>query len=220
MNAGKVLNTRFSVRSTSALLLVVLLLGFCPPAIAQTSGDIIIRLRALAIDTNADGTSAEMGGEVKTGNDLIPELDITYFVTDQFSFETMLGVAKYNVQLDGSALGNMDVGTVKKLPTALTFQFHPAVSGKFRPYIGAGASYTMFFDERVGRSITDVEYRDEWGFIFQAGINYYLDNRFSLNLDVKKYIIETDMKMNNGTINARNVSIDPLMIGIGIGINF
>ena len=78
----------------------------------------------------------------------------------------------------------------------------------------------MFFDERVGRSITDVEYRDEWGFILQAGINYYLGNKFSINLDVKKYIIETDMKMNNGTINARNVSIDPLMIGIGIGINF
>ena len=176
MNAGKIPNTRFSIRSTSALLLVVLLLGFCPPAIAQTSGDTIIRLRALAIDTNADGTSAEMGGEVKTGNDLIPELDITYFVADQFSFETMLGVAKYNVQLDGSALGNMDIGTVKKLPTALTFQFHPAISGKFRPYVGAGASYTMFFDERVGRSITDVEYRDEWGFILQAGINYYLGN--------------------------------------------
>ena len=220
MNTGKIRVTQFSIRSTSALLLVVLLLGFCPPAIAQTSGDTIIRLRALAIDTNADGTSAEMGGEVKTGNDLIPELDITYFLADQFSFETMLGVAKYNVQLDGSALGNMDIGTVKKLPTALTFQFHPAISGKFRPYIGAGASYTMFFDERVGRSITDVEYRDEWGFILQAGINYYLDNKFSINLDVKKYIIETDMKMNNGTINARNVSIDPLMIGIGIGVNF
>ena len=220
MNAGKILFTQFFVRSTSALLSVLLLLGFCPPAIAQTAGDTIIRLRAVAIDTNADGTSAEMGGEVKTGNDLIPELDFTYFFADQFSFETMLGAAKYNVQLDGSALGNMDVGTVKKLPTALTFQYHPAVSGKFRPYIGGGASYTMFFDERAGRSITDVEYRDEWGFIFQAGINYYLDNKFSLNLDIKKYIIETDMKMNNGTINARNVSIDPLMVGIGIGINF
>ena len=66
----------------------------------------------MAIDTNTDGTSAEMGGKVKTGNDLIPELDITYFFTDQFSVETMLGVAKYNVQLDDSALGNMDIGTV------------------------------------------------------------------------------------------------------------
>ena len=220
MNSDKVLTTKTSVRWTGALLWVLLLLWFCPSAIAQTAGDTIIRLRALAIDTNADGTSAEMGGEVKTGNDLIPELDITYFFADQFSFETMLGVAKYNVQLDGSALGNMDVGTVKKMPTALTVQFHPAISEKFRPYIGIGASYTMFFDERAGRSITDVEYRDEWGFIFQTGINYYLDSKFSLNLDVKKYIIETDMKMNNGTINARNVSIDPLMVGVGIGINF
>jgi len=189
-------------------------------ALAQTAGDVIIRLRAVAIDTNADGTSDEMGGEVKTGNDLIPELDFTYFIGNHFSVETMVGAAKYNVQLDNSALGNMDVGTVKKLPTALTFQFHPLSEGKFRPYIGGGASYTMFFDERPGRSITDVEYKNEWGAIFQAGFNYYLDERFSLNFDIKKYIIETDMKMNNGTINARNVSIDPLMIGVGIGITF
>ena len=47
-----------------------------------------------------------------------------------------------------------------------------------------------------------------------------VDSRFSLNVDAKKFIIETDMKMNNGTINARNVSIDPLMVGVGIGINF
>ncbi|MEC8086774.1 MAG: OmpW family outer membrane protein [Pseudomonadota bacterium] len=220
MSAGKKLFDNTPLRVMSGLLLACILLWCSPAAIAQTAGDTIIRLRALAIDTNTDGTSAEMGGKVKTGNDLIPELDITYFFTDQFSVETMLGVAKYNVQLDDSALGNMDIGTVKKLPTALAFQFHPAMSGKVRPYVGAGVSYTMFFDERVGRSITDVEYRDELGFIFQAGLNYYLDNRFSINLDVKKYIIETDMKMNNRTINARNVSIDPLMVGVGIGINF
>ena len=205
---------------TKALLAVCIYSCLGSYAMAQTAGDVIIRLRAVAIDTNADGTSDEMGGEVKTGNDLIPELDFTYFIGNHFSVETMVGAAKYNVQLDNSALGNMDVGTVKKLPTALTFQFHPLSEGKFRPYIGGGASYTMFFDERPGRSITDVEYKNEWGAIFQAGFNYYLDERFSLNFDIKKYIIETDMKMNNGTINARNVSIDPLMIGVGIGITF
>ena len=94
----------------------------------------------------------------------------------------MLGVAKYNVQLDGSALHKYGRRHRKKTAGGVNLQFHPAVSGKLRPYIGAGASYTMFFDERVGRSITDVEYRDEWGLIFQAGINYYLDNKFSLTL--------------------------------------
>ena len=69
------------------------------------SKDWLIRARALAIQTNADGTSNEMGGSVKTGDDLIPEIDITYYLADNISVETMFGIAEYNVQLDGSALG-------------------------------------------------------------------------------------------------------------------
>ena len=36
----------------------------------------------------------------------------------------MFGIAEYNVQLDGSALGDVDVGTVKKLPTTVTLKYH------------------------------------------------------------------------------------------------
>ena len=49
-----------SRRLVKALLILCLLFGFCPSAVAQTAGDTIIRLRALAIDTSTDGTSAEL----------------------------------------------------------------------------------------------------------------------------------------------------------------
>ena len=61
---------------------------------AADSEDWLIRARALAIQTNADGSSNEMGGSVKTGDDVIPEIDITYYIADNVSVETMLGVAE------------------------------------------------------------------------------------------------------------------------------
>ncbi|MDP7390728.1 MAG: OmpW family outer membrane protein, partial [Alphaproteobacteria bacterium] len=83
------------------LLLTILGLSVTNPVYSKAadSEDWLIRARALAIQTNADGTSNEMGGSVKTGDDLIPEIDITYYLADNISVETMFGIAEYNVQL-------------------------------------------------------------------------------------------------------------------------
>ena len=161
-----------------------------------------------------------MGGSVKTGDDLIPEIDITYYLADNISVETMFGIAEYNVQLDGSALGNVDVGTVKKLPTTVTLKYHFNQISEIIPYIGIGASYTVFFDEDVGRGINNIDYSNEFGFVMQIGLDYKIAENTYLNVDVKKFIIDADMRMNNGAINANSVDINPLMIGIGAGYRF
>ena len=127
------------------ILLMTVGIGFTTLSSSEAadSEDWLIRARALAIQTNADGSSNEMGGSVKTGDDVIPEIDITYYLADNISVETMLGVAEYNVQLENSALGNMDVGTVKKLPATITIKYHLNQIGGIIPYFGAGASYTI-----------------------------------------------------------------------------
>ena len=137
-----------------------------------------------------------------------------------FPVETMFGIAEYNVQLDGSALGNVDVGTVKKLPTTVTLKYHFNQISEIIPYIGIGASYTVFFDEDVGRGINNIDYSNELGFVMQIGLDYKIAENTYLNVDVKKFIIDADMRMNNGTINANSVDINPLMIGIGAGYRF
>ena len=137
--------------SKALLLLVTLCFTFMIPMASKAADadNWLIRLRALAIQTHADGTSNEMGGSVKTGDDLIPEIDITYYLADDISVETMFGIAEYNVQLDDSALGNVDVGTVKKLPATVTIKYHLNQYGDLIPYFGIGASYTIFFDEDI-----------------------------------------------------------------------
>ena len=204
------------------LLLVTLCFALVIPMTSKAADadNWLIRLRALAIQTHADGTSNEMGGSVKTGDDLIPEIDITYYLADDISVETMFGIAEYNVQLDDSALGNVDVGTVKKLPATVTIKYHLNQFGDLIPYFGIGASYTIFFDEDVGRDINNIDYSNEFGFVFQIGLDYNIADNTYLNIDMKKFIIDADMRMNNNSINANSVTLNPLMIGIGVGYRF
>ena len=208
--------------SRALLLLVTLCITSMIPIASKAadSDNWLIRLRALAIQTHADGTSNEMGGSVKTGDDLIPEIDITYYLADDISVETMFGIAEYSVQLDESALGNVDVGTVKKLPATVTIKYHLNQFGDLIPYFGIGVSYTIFFDENVGRDINNIDYSNEFGFVFQIGFDYKVADNAYLNLDMKKFIIDADMRMNNNSINANSVTLNPLMIGIGLGYRF
>ena len=98
----------------------------------------------------------------------------------------MLGVAKYNVQLDGSAL---KYGRRHRKKAADGVDL--ISPGGFRKITSVYRCRSVLHHvfRRGGPERTDVEYQT-MGLIFQAGINYYLDNKFSLNLDVKKYLIE------------------------------
>ena len=102
----------------------------------------------------------------------------------------------------------------------MTLKYHFNQISEIIPYIGIGASYTVFFDEDVGRGINNIDYSNEFGFVMQIGLDYKIAENTYLNVDVKKFIIDADMRMNNGTINANSVDINPLMIGIGAGYRF
>lgn len=77
----------------------------------------------------------------------------------------------------------------------------------------------MFYGEESGRSITSIDYGDSVGPALQAGIDYKIDEKYSLNLDIKKIWINTDVKINGGAIRA-DVDLDPWVIGAGIGYTF
>lgn len=91
---------------------------------------------------------------------------------------------------------------------------------KISSYIGAGINYTIAYGESTGASVTDVSYSDEFGYAFQAGVDYAIDDKWSLNLDVKKVFVDTDISANNGSVNAKDTALDPWVIGVGFGYTF
>ena len=54
----------------------------------------------------------------------------------------------------------------------------------------------------------------------QAGFDVALDKKWFLNFDIKKIWIKTDVK--NGTTGAfvSQLKIDPVVVGVGVGLKF
>jgi outer membrane protein len=90
---------------------------------------------------------------------------------------------------------------------------------RLSPYVGAGLNYTIFYNEDAGSSITSIDYENSLGYALQAGVDYALDDNWSLNLDVKKLWLDTDVKINGGAVTA-NVNLDPWIVGVGVGYRF
>ena len=185
------------------------------------AGDFMIRARALGVvpQEDADITGAVTGSTISIDNSVVPELDFSYFVTDTVAFELIAAITPHDVSTKDSSAGPLDLGDVWLLPPTLTAQYHFTDMGAFKPYVGAGVNYTVFFDEKAGSSVTDVEYENSFGPALQVGADYALDDKWSLNLDVKKIWINSDVKFNGGAIKA-DVDIDPWIIGAGIGYTF
>ena len=187
---------------------------------AKAKGDWIARLRGIAVLTDTGGTTDALGGDARTSDDFIPELDFSYFFTDNIAAELILGTSKHNVEVKRSTSGDLDLGTVRTLPPVLTLQYHFFPKDAFSPYLGAGFNYTITFDEDKGRSVNSVDYSNEFGWALQAGFDYQFYENWIINVDVKKVFVETDISVNDGAINANDTNLDPLIIGIGFGYKF
>ena len=115
------------------------------------------------------------------------------------------------------------------LPPSLLVQYHFMPDSKFRPYVGAGLNYTLFFDEGAtgsGRSVlglTNVDLDSSFGYALQAGADIEIDKNWFLNFDVKYINIETEATARSTALNAPvkvDVDINPWVVGIGIGRKF
>ncbi|HAY48524.1 MULTISPECIES: OmpW/AlkL family protein [Thalassospira] len=183
----------------------------------KQAGDFLIRGRVLGVVPDEDVTSSSLGGEGEIDNDVIPELDFSYFITDNIALELIAGTSQHDVTWDTGS-SNLDLGSVRLLPPTLTAQYHFMPDSRWSPYIGAGINYTFFYDSKPGQ-FNSVKYDDGFGYAFQAGFDYAISGPWSLNVDVKKIYLNTDVSVNNGAVKA-DADIDPWLFGIGVGYRF
>lgn len=185
-----------------------------------------VRLRAVGVAPDESASIGIIGGDVAISNALIPELDITYFFTENFAAELILGTAKHDVQAINTAAGDLNLGSVWLLPPTLTAQYHFYTSDKkvFKPYIGAGVNYTLFYNVKSG-DVADVSYDNALGYAAQLGFDLMLDETFFINVDVKRLFLSTDVSVDAsnlapGLIIPAEVDINPWLVGVGVGMKF
>ncbi len=187
---------------------------------AADAGDWLVRLRAISVMPNESADIDTIGGDVDIDTSIVPELDITYFVQDQWALELILGVTPHDVTAIDTALGDVDLGDVTLLPPTLTLQYHFAPDASVRPYAGLGVNYTAFFDEDLpaGTTLTSIDYDASFGLAAQAGIDFDMGDDWFINVDAKYISINTDVTI-NGAIGA-DVDINPWVVGVGFGRRF
>lgn len=182
---------------------------------AQQEGPWLVRVRALNLDpANKDSTGLGLSIDKKT----FPEFDISYFFTPHLAAELILTYPqKQTLYSNGT-----EIGSLKHLPPTLTAQYHFNPGGSVRPYVGAGINYTNFssvkFAPAVNAALHPSIKNNSFGLAAQIGADIELSKNLYLNLDVKKVQIST--KVYSSGTEVGKFKIDPLLIGIGLGMRF
>lgn len=184
------------------------------PAFSANDGPWMVRARLIGV-LPSESANVSIGGDVEIDNSFVPEVDVTYFFSKNWAAELIAATAPHDV--DHTTEGHL--GDVWLLPPTLTLQYHidPA-SDSFRPYVGVGVNYTIFYgqDDAAG---FDLDYDDSFGVAFQAGADFPIGNGWSFNVDVKKIYINTDVSINAGAVTA-DVDINPWVVGAGLGYRY
>ena len=174
------------------------------------------RLRAIGVLPD-ESSSVNIGGDASVGDSVTPEFDISYFFTDHVAAELILATAQHQLNYTG----NLNLGETMILPPTLTLQYHFTPDKAFSPYVGAGLNYSMFYGEDNGTGFNDLDVDGGFGYALQAGFDYWVDDHWGLNLDVKKIwlSVDADLRLGATSIHA-DVDLDPWVIGTGISYRF
>ena len=143
----------------------------------------------------------------------IPELDISYFFSPNVAAELVLTYPqKHEVYLDSKS-----IGTFKHLPPTLLAQYHFQPAATISPYVGVGVNFTRLSSVKLLGGAADLESHSV-GLALQAGVDYKLDQHWSVNLDFKRVNIRSDVVAAGAKLSA--IRVDPTMVSLGLGYRF
>jgi outer membrane protein len=200
----------------STLKLMVAALGLVSAGAMAQESPWLVRARAVYIDpANQSAPVAGTGASdrIHVSTKTIPELDVSYFFTPNVAAELILTYPqKHDVTLDDASIGSF-----KHLPPTLLAQYHFLPGATVQPYVGAGVNYTLLSKVSLLNGAGRLEH-DSFGLALQAGVDFKLDNNWSLNVDIKKVQIRSDVTIAGA--RASSVKVDPYLMGVGIGYRF
>lgn len=214
----------------SSLLALVATAGaalFATSAVAQTAdpvgpGTLIVSGRLTVVSSDANDpilTSAGVatGLNVDVEHDVMPTLGFTYFVSDHWAVEAILGATRHQISAQGPGT-DVEVHNTWVLPPVVTLQYRPAPNAQVSPYVGAGVNAMIFFGGDDQNGFT-VDLDNGVGWAVQAGADVSLNDTWGLNFDVKKVWFNTDASINGGALQS-DVNLDPWVVSIGLTRRF
>ncbi len=206
-----------------------------PVAFGYEAGDWLVRGRIIAVspnDSSNNFTSSTLGtlnATAGVNSDVVPEIDFTYMLSRHWGVELILASSEHDIKAKGALAGLGNIIDTRTLPPTLTLQYHFRPDAKYRPYVGVGVNYTLFFSEDASRTLkaagggkANVDLDSSFGLAAQIGMDVGLNDDWFLNFDVKYIDMKTDASVSTAALGKLkiDVDIDPIVYGIGIGKRF
>ena len=224
-------------RSKAALkmLVVALAFGASVSASAQTAGtwSVAVGINNIAPKGTTDPISAPsvVNSTTAVSSNAEPIVEISYMFTDHISAEFGLGTPyKHDLSGAGSLQGAGKLGSLKQLPPTIFAQYHfMDADSPFRPYVGLGLTYAMFYDEQGSGTFTAVSNTggqaatftvdNAWGVTPQAGLTFALNKKWFVDAMVGKTYISTTVHLSPGGQTAK-APLNPVVTSLAVGYRF
>jgi outer membrane protein len=177
------------------------------------------------VDIDLVGLPADT--QTEANDNYVPTIAIEYFVTENFSLETICCLTQHDVDGTTGLPGAELVSNAKLIPATMTLKYH-FDAGALKPYIGVGPSYFLWIDDEPGAAtiplgVTDFKLSDELGFALQAGADMKLnESGLAFSIDAKRYFIDTTARWFAGTAVAIQTKhkLDPWVVSAGLAYSF
>ena len=155
---------------------------------------------------------------------------ITYMYTDNFSVDVPLALPFTHKLIGAGALaGAGQIGEVQALPLTVFFQYRfLEANSQFRPYLGLGATYAYFFNEKGGAALTamtnpggpttTIKVDSKFTVTPQIGLTYAINDKLFVDVFYSKSMLQTRNTFSTG--QTLDITLDPASYGITIGTKF
>ena len=182
---------------------------------ALEKGDMFMRFTATQVAPNDSSPGFSGGAVPKVGDSTTLGATFVYMINNNLGFEVLAALPfKHDITVDG--LGK--VGSTKQLPPTVSVQYYFNSSDKFRPYVGAGLNYTIFFNDKLTIAGNDLELDNSFGLAAQVGFDYDLNEKWFVSGDIRYIGISTTAT--NSALGSTDIDINPTVVSVGVGYKF
>ena len=217
--------------------LILSALTLSPLAFANQAGDFIVRGGATMVNPDSDKSNIMLGGADSTMTLTVDDntqlgLNFVYFYDSNWAFELLAATPfthDVTIQDKNSVLGvdGANLGEVSHLPPTLSALYYFDTNSAFKPYVGLGINYTVFFDEDFAAApkslgLSNLDLDGSFGLSAQIGADYHLDDKWSINASVRYIDISTEATFDVGgaSVGKANIDVDPMVYSIMLGYKF
>lgn len=205
-----------------------------PGVVGFSSGDFAVRvaftdITPLVASSHIDG----IGGSVGVTSGFMPEVDLSYFITDNISVQAIATSTRHEITADNTILtpkfgSSIDLGSTYVLPPAVVAQYHFTPHDAIDAYVGVGIDLLWPYDTNPNGAkiggvplVSKLTVSNTVGPVFNIGWNYNIQGPWFLNVDYKQVFNRMTATVNTalGTVKA-NLWLDPAVVSVGIVYRF